>query len=150
MDNLKRSIGRKRNDLLAVAQGEYVTFIDDDDWVADNYVVTILNHLGADVTTFDVEVTLNGGKAFPMRFSKDYAPENRNDVWLRIPNHLMAVRRELALQTGFPDIGCGEDADYAKRLLPLLHSEKRIKRTLYWYQYSDDVTLTQLSKNRHE
>ncbi|PQE02199.1 hypothetical protein CYL16_01135 [Mycobacterium sp. EPG1] len=145
-DNLKRSIGRKRNDLLSVAQGDYITFVDDDDIVTDDYVRSLVGSLGADVVTFDVEVTLNGGQAFPMRFSKDFTSENRDGLWLRIPNHLMCVRRELAVQNGFPDVGVGEDADYAKRLLPLLRSETRINRTLYFYRYSDAVTLTQTSR----
>ncbi|WP_205850403.1 glycosyltransferase [Mycolicibacterium sp. CR10] len=146
-DNLKRSIGTKRNDLLALAHGDYVTFVDDDDQVADDYVRSLLGALGSDVTTFDVEVTLNGGEPFPMKLSKDYVSENRDGLWLRIPNHLMCTRRELAVQTGFPDLGVGEDADYAKRLHPLLRSETRIARTLYYYQYSDAVTLTQLRRS---
>lgn len=147
-DNLKRSIGRKRNDLLAIAQGEYVTFVDDDDTVSDDYVRSLVSSLGADVVTFDVEVTLNGGSPFPMRFSKDFTSENRDGLWLRIPNHLMCARRELAVRTGFPDIGVGEDADYAKRLHPLLRNETRINRTLYHYRYSDAVTLTQTSRRK--
>ena len=34
--------GRKRNDLIKQAQGQYVVFIDDDDIVADTYVSDIL------------------------------------------------------------------------------------------------------------
>jgi len=145
-DNQRRSIGRKRNDMLAMAQGDYVTFVDDDDTVTEDYVESLVGGIlhGTDVVTFDVEVTLNGGKPFPARYSKDY-PESRNldGLWERLPNHLMAVRRELAVQTGFPDVGVGEDADYAKRLRPLLRSEHCIGRVLYHYRYSDAVTLTQ-------
>ena len=140
-DNRKRSVGRKRNDLLALAQGDYVTFVDDDDTVTDDYVVSLLGALGPDVVTFDVSVTLNGGQPFPMIFSKDFEAENRDGLWLRPPNHLMCVRRDLAVQTGFPDVGVGEDADYARRLR--LSTEHRINRTLYHYRYDDRVTLTQ-------
>lgn len=146
-DNQRRSIGRKRNDMLAMARGEYVAFVDDDDTVTDDYIESLLGGIvyGTDVVTFAVQVTLNGGKPFPARYSKDY-PESRNldDVWERLPNHLMCTRRELAVQTGFPDLGVGEDADYARRLHPLLRSEFRIERVLYHYRYSDAVTLTQL------
>jgi glycosyltransferase involved in cell wall biosynthesis len=146
-DNQRRSIGHKRNDMLAMAQGDYVAFVDDDDTVTDDYVECLLGGIlsGTDVVTFDVEVTLDGGPPFLARYSKDY-PESRNldGLWERLPNHLMCVRRELAVRTGFPDVGVGEDADYARRLHPLLRSEHRIGRVLYRYRYSDRVTLTQL------
>ncbi|MHC4094398.1 MAG: glycosyltransferase, partial [Planctomycetota bacterium] len=38
MDNRRRSVGDKRNALLDLAVGEYVSFIDDDDLVAPIYV----------------------------------------------------------------------------------------------------------------
>jgi len=40
-DNKRMSVGRKRNLLLDMAQGRYLSFIDDDDTVADNYVEKI-------------------------------------------------------------------------------------------------------------
>jgi glycosyltransferase involved in cell wall biosynthesis len=41
MDNRRRCVGAKRNDLLAMAKGEYVSFVDDDDEVASDYVQKI-------------------------------------------------------------------------------------------------------------
>lgn len=38
MDNRRRCVGTKRNDLLRMARGEYVSFVDDDDQVAPDYV----------------------------------------------------------------------------------------------------------------
>ena len=145
-DNRQRTIGQKRNDLLALTQGDYVCFVDDDDAVAEDYIACLLAGIatGADVITFDVEVTLNGGEPFSMVFSKDF-PERRNlhDVWERWPNHLCAVRTDLARAVGFPAWRVGEDSDYAERLRPLLKSEYRIDRVLYYYRYSDAGTLTQ-------
>ena len=42
MDNRRRTVGAKRNDLLGMAKGEYISFIDDDDEVATDYVERIL------------------------------------------------------------------------------------------------------------
>ena len=41
MDNRRRPVGAKRNDMLAMAKGEYVSFIDDDDEVSVDYVQKI-------------------------------------------------------------------------------------------------------------
>ena len=113
MDNQRRTIGDKRNTLLDIARGEFVTFVDDDDTVTDDYISTLLSALGADVTVFDVSVTLNGGTPFPMRFSKDFGQINHDSWWERLPNHLMATRRELACRARFPDVAVGEDAELA-------------------------------------
>lgn len=145
-DNMTRSIGAKRNALLGASQGRYVVFVDDDDWVADDYVASLLagaeQHV--DVVTFNGEVTLNGGTPFLVRYSLEYRQSHNLDrMWLRIPNHLCAIRRELAVAVSFPDVCVGEDADYATRLRPTLRTEHHIERVLYWYRYRDDTTLTQ-------
>jgi glycosyltransferase involved in cell wall biosynthesis len=37
-DNKKRTIGKKRDEMLDLAKGEYLVFIDDDDRIAPDYV----------------------------------------------------------------------------------------------------------------
>ena len=44
-DNGENSVGKKRNNVLDRAAGEYVCFIDDDDMVTDIYVSEIVNAL---------------------------------------------------------------------------------------------------------
>ena len=46
LDDRKRSIGRKRNALVSIAQGEFVSFVDDDDRVAHDYVDRLLERIG--------------------------------------------------------------------------------------------------------
>ncbi len=54
IDNKRRSIGDKREALLQISRGEYVAFVDDDDWIAPNYVEKILESVRSapDVITF--------------------------------------------------------------------------------------------------
>ena len=47
VDNKKMKIGRKRNLLVEMSKGEYISFIDDDDWVTDDYVDSILEKIQA-------------------------------------------------------------------------------------------------------
>jgi hypothetical protein len=55
-DNRVWTVGQKRNRLLWMAEGEYLTFVDDDDEVAGDYVDTLLGAIdkarGADVICF--------------------------------------------------------------------------------------------------
>jgi len=44
-DNKKRTIGKKRQNMLQLAQGEYVVFIDDDDKIADDYIDEIMTYI---------------------------------------------------------------------------------------------------------
>lgn len=145
-DNKKRSVGEKRNNLLSLAQGEYVCFVDDDDDVTDDYVALILKGIakGGDVVNFKVSCSVNGGKykdvLYDARFAKD---KNFSDHYERISNHLMVVKRELALKVGFPKINMSEDANYARRLKPLIKSQVFIDKVLYLYTFSNKISETQ-------
>ena len=56
-DNRKMTIGDKRNLLLENSVGDYVAFIDDDDWVSNNYLLKILWEIkkGPDAVGFHVK-----------------------------------------------------------------------------------------------
>ena len=146
LDNKKRTIGQKRNDLLGLAQGENVVFIDDDDDIVDVYIDSLLEgiKLGADVVVFDVEISIQNGAykkviydaAFP--YDRDY-----KDHYQRLPNHLMCVKREIALKVGFPEKSFGEDSDYAKRLRKHIKRQARIDKTLYYYNFSYQISEAQ-------
>jgi glycosyltransferase involved in cell wall biosynthesis len=137
-DARQMSIGRKRNLLVQAATGRYVQFIDDDDRIAEGALAAVLAATGsdADVIVFPAMVSLGGGPqrmcVYSMKFERD---ENTQQMYKRIPNHICAVKRELAVQVPFADICMGEDADYAQRLKPLLTSEYVIQRPLYHYDF---------------
>ena len=62
LDNKRRTVGAKRNALLDMARGEYVSFIDDDDMVAADYVKRIHDAINqarrAKVVMSDITETL--------------------------------------------------------------------------------------------
>lgn len=132
------NIGVKRNKLLQQATGEYVVFIDDDDRVSINYVWCILQacSVGSDCIGISGTITTNGKNERQWHISKQYGHwHERNGVYYRTPNHISPVKRELALKAGFPEIKFGEDAEYSKRLLPLLKTETIVKGNIYHYDY---------------
>lgn len=122
------SRGAKRQRLLERARGQYVCFVDDDDWVAPNYIERIVtgltDHPGADCAAFVGVMTTDGNN--PVRFEHSLLYERWeqvNGVHVRPPNHLNPVRRVLALETGFRDLDHGEDKDFSDRLRPRLRKE---------------------------
>lgn len=142
-DNKKRTVGRKRNDLLSLAQGEYVSFIDDDDWVSDDYIDSLLEGIkkGVDVVCFEVLYVPNKKRVvYDAKFPKDR--ENRR-YYERLPNHIMCINRELAKSVGFDDINFGEDALFAKRLKRRLKNQVIISKVLYYYNFSHIISETQ-------
>jgi len=145
-DSKDRSVGQKRNDLLSLAQGEYVTFVDDDDRVTDDYVLQILNGIstGADVVNFKVSCSVNSGEYRDVFYDARFLHnENFSDHYNREPNHIMCVKRVLALQAGFPLKNMGEDDIYAKRLKPLIKNQAFIDKVLYYYDFFNTVSETQ-------
>lgn len=134
--SMEYNIGTKRNKLLEIAKGDYIAYIDDDDTVSIDYVSKILGALGADCIGISGVITSNGSNARQWHISKEYMHWHEKDgTYLRTPNHISPVKRELALKAGFPEIASGEDAEYSLRLFPLLKTENKIEGNIYWYDY---------------
>lgn len=88
-----------------MAHGKYVAMVDDDDVISEDYVNELLKatYSDADAICFDVKCSVNGGDWKVAEYSKDYPNANLPDRYLRKPNHLMCVKRELAKIARFPD-----------------------------------------------
>ena len=140
-----QSIGSKRNALLGMAKGDYISFVDDDDLVAHHYVSSILK---ATETSPDVvgihllhyeDYSLRGLTYHSLKFNEWFDEPNsghpRLRNYYRNPNHINPVKRELALRVKFPEINMGEDKDYSMRLKPLLTSEVYISDPIYAYLF---------------
>lgn len=137
-DSMDYNIGVKRNKLLERALGEYVAFVDDDDTVDVRYVAKILEAIKTkpDCVGISGVITTNGAKLRRWHISREYERWfEAGGVYYRTPNHISPVKRELALQAGFPEIAHGEDYEYSMRLLPLLKTEVRVVGNLYHYRF---------------
>lgn len=129
-DNGERSICQKRQAMLEAATAPWVCFFDDDDVPGDDYVSRILGVIKADacdVVGFKLRYASDGRDRGIAVHSYDAAgipvgPLPRMVVKMnRLPNHLNPVRREIALQAGFPvhipgKGNVGEDSHYAYAL----------------------------------
>ncbi len=146
-DDKTISIGAKRQILLERARGKFVAFIDDDDWVSDNYVSRIVDaiasHPRIDCVGLIGEHTTDGGN--PERFVgslryREWASDRDGYRYVRSPYHKTPVARTAALRAGFQDERFREDYSYSMRLRGLLHREYFIAdEVLYHHRYSTGV-----------
>jgi hypothetical protein len=135
------TIGAKRQALLEAACGDYVCFVDDDDMVSRTYVRDILEALERqpDATHCSLRgILLQAG--FPARIfehSTKYPKWERIDgCFVRPPNHVNPIRRDLALGVGFESKNWGEDRDFSEKLLRTgcLTVEAWVEPVLYYYR----------------
>ena len=140
VDNGKLTTGAKRNRLLGMASGDYISFVDDDDLVSGDYVTKILTALvgSPDCCSLQGELTYARKKTnnkFIFKHSLKYDHwYSDNGIYYRCPNHLNTVKREIALQVGFPELNVNEDRVYSNSLYSLLKTETEIDGTIYFYR----------------
>ena len=140
-DNKEMSIGIKRQKLLTRAIGEWVVFIDDDDWVSNNYIEKILDALSTNPDSIGFKIQCSGTTGVTAACSnkwKDWADKVDGFDYVRTPYHKVPIRRKIALEIGFNDIRFGEDYDFSKRLKEkgLIKTEFFINEILYYYRFS--------------
>lgn len=131
-------IGKKRNDLLQMSHGDYIVFVDSDDHIADNYVDLILKSIESNPDCVGIcgVISTNGADFKNWFISMDYTHWYEfNNCYFRTPNHISPIRRELAIQIGFPEISFGEDAEYSKNIKHLLNTEVKINEPIYHYDF---------------
>lgn len=144
-DDCVAPVGVKRTRLVEAANATYVSFVDDDDWVSDDYVARIMGALAErpDAVGFTLAYSHNGVSGKNAYHSSRYSGWDEDEFgFYRTINHLNPVRRELALQClPFLD-GFGEDVEYAGKLAPLIRSEVFLDEpVVYDYRWSSTGSL---------
>lgn len=135
-NNFELPIGAVRQQLIEEAKGEYVTMVDDDDDLPDDYVSTILPLLdGVDYIGFKVKFIHNGHSMPPVIHSLQYKTWSQDDKgYYRGVTHLNPTRRVLALEAGYPlERVTGEDELWAKKVKA--ETEHFIDKEMYIYNH---------------
>ncbi len=135
----KMEVSGNRQQMVEESTAEYVSFVDDDDLVAKDYVEKIYPLLdGVDYIGFQVETTIDGKPTLPAYHSLKY-PQWYSDLQgsYRDFSHLNPVKRELGVQAKFTGKFPTEDVRWAEemRRLGLAKTEHYIPETMYFYEY---------------
>ena len=146
-DNKRQSVGSKRKDLLAIARGEWLCFVDDDDFVHENFVEIALNAIDSNpdkkVICFTGTQTTNGNADLGFKFNRKYGSNMRitdEGPQFRgmIPNHLCIWKSDIARREKFPDINLTEDHRWASAMMDHYTEDDQVllPDSLYHYEYN--------------
>lgn len=137
-DNKVMRLGAKRNKLLNLASGKYVVFVDDDDKVADNYILEIMRVIRSqrnpDVIHFPIISTIHGKNPKHCEYGLNLEYTDDGENWTGKPAHTHVWRREIATMAIFPpDLQFEEDIRWVEQVCRYAKTEHRIDSVLYYY-----------------
>jgi hypothetical protein len=136
------AIAHKRQALLNAATTDYVSWLDDDDWVADDYITSILEALDEepDMVGFTMEIRKDGKPHGMGLISLRYGgwSQKPNGTYLRDITHANPMRTRIARTATFTDRRGGpEDTAWVGQLREggLLRTEVVIDKVLQHYDW---------------
>ena len=138
-DNGEVSLGAKRQALLDAVDSEYVSFVDDDDMIAADFVPAILEAMASkpDYVGFEVGVWKNDRRYRLSDHSLRHGGWGRSgEVYLRDITHINPMRTKIAQTATFAaPRGAAEDRAWVDQIRAggLLQTEVVIDRVLYDY-----------------
>lgn len=134
-DNMRISTGAKRNKLLNMTDSAYISFLDDDDDVSEDYISEIYPHIKPyvhDIVSFNIHYIDDVGGDKVYDFSEEQYPPTHAHVW-----------KSANLVHPFPDIKTGEDRQWMMTNAPFFTDIYHIPKVLYTYQFSTTGTEAQ-------
>lgn len=154
-DEKQYPVGMKRNALIKEAKGDFTCFVDDDDWVSDDYVGSIYDAIVSDksIDCIGMKGLLVSGdlgdKEFIHSVKFDSYWEDSN-YYYRPPNHLNPIKRTITSKFDFPIINRGEDTDWSLKICKtgLLKKEIFIDKVLYFYRFEYATSATQRRRSQ--
>lgn len=128
------TIGHKRNILLEKSQGKYVSFIEGEDDIHDQYVELVTATLAnnPDCVALNATVYSKDTNAKPLIRSINY--KRYAQPHIKAPNHLNPIKRSIAAQFTFSDNEHYSDNTWALQLAEsaLLQTEATINQPYYF------------------
>lgn len=151
-DNKTINLVSKRNNMTMSSAGKFIAHLDDDDTVADTYIIDIVNAIrennDADVITFKQYCDIKT-RTFFVVSSLEYEinlKNKRGDTYYRYPWIWCVWNREKILQLDLGEIDTlknwGDDDFLLNKIKQsgLFQKEIKIDKVLHYYQYDPDKT----------
>lgn len=146
VDNKKRKIGPKRTALLQLAQGRYVSCVDDDDEIPDDYIDQLLlaieTNPNVDVIVFPMKASFDGkneGIVEQSIFQPEQEQYKPGQITLRRPAQLACWKTKLVQDISFPDLNSGEDYIWGDQACARAKTEVRVDKVLYHYRWQSNL-----------
>jgi hypothetical protein len=161
MDNRYRSAGAKRNMMMDVCLGKFLTFLDDDDSVSEDYADSLLTALQSqpdvDVVCISSQADLGDKMPFIVRTSLNFENEDSNISTVpvgisvrkfrpdirRKPWHWCVWKTNIARQGRFPDNIHTDDWIWLQQVIPLCKKQFILDKVLHFYFYRPNISLSQ-------
>jgi hypothetical protein len=153
LDNKMRTIGAKCNDLITMARGDYLTFVDDDDDVSVDYVDKIMESVEdavrmpqpPEVINYQVSCVVESREGVITRGVVLPSIHHPNEEFhegtvLRKPLQTSVWRSDLAKSAKWLEANYEADSHWARQLWPKIKSEVNLPTILYYYRHSAKTT----------
>ena len=146
-DNQMIPIGTKRNILKRYAQGEYSTWIDDDDFIHPQYIDNILKGIekNPDVICWTNQITIGGYNMIPhpivekCHFSilhTELKKDFKNKIYYYMPCHINPIKHSISSKFDFDECSyCKADSKWMMDISKLLKTEYIIPEVMYYHRY---------------
>jgi hypothetical protein len=158
LDNKKMTLSEKRNLAIGFARGKFISFVDDDDMVEDDYVDKILDAIksnpAASCIVFDVMVhgyAIDGSWSTPekppvdrvCKYGIEFNEWNAPEAYYRKPNHVMVYSLELARKIPAYINVKSEDYFWSMNAWKFVNSSNQVRIDKVLYHYCFDPKTTQ-------
>lgn len=144
-DNMNKSVGKKRNDLIEKSKGEFICFIDDDDFVSENYLSTILYHLnsGIDILLIGIKHIKNDVNQIKILPSLYIDNLNTGEAVFKTNHfHLCPHKKSIARNVLFECVNFAEDMLYSQKMVKHINNSYLISEPIYIYFDNLEKSLT--------
>lgn len=152
-DNQRMTVGRKRSIILSIAQGEWFTFVDDDDSVAPTYIERLLaatKEAPPDTgvicfgqTCTHADTGLVEHCTYGLGYAYESGPnEDGSKWWKGRPAHTMCWRTDKVQGIEFPEGNFQEDVGWVAEACKVVTTEYRIDDVLYYYRFDPKTSRT--------
>lgn len=156
VDNKKRTIGEKRNNVKALAKGEYFMMLDDDDDINLHFIDSVLEAIekDVDVITFKQRCRNIDGTDYLVTFGLKNEIEHNvsGSVYLdckRPAWHCCVWKTEHFQKVQFPEVNYGEDMYFQEMANGMARTEYHIDKVLHFYNFDLEKSAATTEDNEH-